>query len=161
MPGVLQVTAAMDKPQLVTVRCRGAWEGKVRTALRVRNFPPFYSDEPEALGGDDTGPNPMEYMMAALNGCVSVMIALVAKEMDFQYEAVELLADGVLDVRGLMGVPGVQPHFTEVRLNVKIKTDEPLERLNELKEKVEARCPAAGLINAAKVPFHSTWEYLA
>lgn len=154
------MTATMDKPQLVTVRCRGTWEPKVRTALRVRRFEPFYSDEPVALGGDDTAPNPMEYMMAALNGCVSVMIAVIAAEMDFKYEAVELLADGVLDVRGLMGVPGVQPHFTEVRLTVKIKTDEPRERLDELKEKVEARCPAAGLINAARVPFHSTWDYL-
>ena len=103
----------------------------------------------------------MEYMMAALNGCVSVMIAVIAAEMDFKYEAVELLADGVLDVRGLKGVPGVQPHFTEVRLTVKIKTEEPRERLDELKEKVEARCPAAGLINAANgrsTPPGSTWR---
>ncbi|HEY8346310.1 MAG TPA: OsmC family protein [Symbiobacteriaceae bacterium] len=154
------MTGNADKPQLVTVRARGTWESKVKTALKVRNFPPFYSDEPQALGGDDTGPNPMEYVMAALNGCVSVMIHMIAQEMNFQYEAAEFLADGVLDVRGLMGVPGVQPHFLEVRQTVRIKTNEPRERLEELKQKVESRCPAACLIKAANVPFHSTWEYM-
>lgn len=143
---------------MMTVRCRGTWEEATRTSMKVRRFDPFISDEPEALGGTDKGPNPMEYMMAAWAGCISVMLHVVAGEMNFKYEGVDLVADGDLDIRGLGGDPNVQPHFQALRLKVRIKTSEPRERAEQLLEQAEKRCPAASLFRAAKVPTETKLE---
>lgn len=143
---------------MMTVRCRGTWEEGARTRLQVRRFEPFYSDEPQPLGGTDQGPNPMEYTLAALNGCISVMIQMVAHEMHFPYTAVDLTADGSIDIRGLMGETAVRPYFLEVNQRVKIATSESQERLAQLKEKVESRCPVATMFRDAGIPVNTHWE---
>lgn len=149
--------AASNQSPVVTVRCRGEWEEGVRTRLQIRRFAPLRSDEPEQLGGTDQGPNPMEYILAALNGCVSVMLHMVARELGFAYEGVELEAEGDIDVRGLQGVPGVRPHFQAVRQRVRVTTSEPPERLALLKETVESRCPVANLLKDAGANLTATW----
>lgn len=151
----MEATAETSK---IVVKSRGVWQAPVRTQLHVRQFEPFYSDEPEELGGRDTGPSPMEYMVAAVNGCVSVMIHLIAEEMGLAYQAAELEIEGDLDVRGLKGAPNVDPHFQAMRLQIRIKTRESRERLEELREQVERRCPGVRLIRAANVPFEISWH---
>ena len=50
-----------------------------RTDLDVRDFR-FVTSEPEKIGGNNEGPTPMEYVLGALNGCLGVVVELVAKE---------------------------------------------------------------------------------
>ncbi len=49
-----------------------SWQGAFRSEARVREFDPIQSDEPEALGGTDTAPNPVEQVLAALGHCLAV-----------------------------------------------------------------------------------------
>lgn len=97
-------------------------------------------------------------MLAGLNGCVSVMIAIIAKEMQFAYTAVTFDTKGTLDVRGLMGVPDVTPNFQTVTLNVSIATQESQERIDELMEKVESRCPVMAMIKGSGVQVDGEWK---
>lgn len=46
-------------------------------------------DEPEELGGTDERPTTMEYILAALAGCTSVMILLIAKELNFSFTGIQ------------------------------------------------------------------------
>src|SRR5262245_22548727 len=48
------------------------WKGAFRSEARVRGFEPVPSDEPAALGGSDTAPNPVEQLLAALGNCLAV-----------------------------------------------------------------------------------------
>lgn len=36
-------------------------------------------DEPVASGGDDSGPTPVEYLLTAIGGCVSITLRMYAK----------------------------------------------------------------------------------
>lgn len=139
------------------VSVKGAWTGGVQTEINVREFDSFLIDEPANLGGSDAGPNPVEFVLAGLNGCVSVMVSMIAKEMDFTYSAVDLDTKGTLDVRGLMGINGITPNFQTVTLNVTITTDESQERVDELKEKVESRCPVMAMIKGSGVAVDGDW----
>ncbi len=142
----------------VTATCGLSWEEGMRSRLQVRDFTPMVADEPAALGGTDKGPNPIEYLMGSLSSCVSVMIGIVGVELGFKHAGVALDAAGDLDVRGLMGDPQAGRHFTGVRLEVRLSTDESAERLAQLQQKVEARCPMVDLFRAAGVPVTSTWS---
>lgn len=152
---------AHSDPVLVTTSAAARWQQGMKTDVKVRQFGSIVMDEPEALGGTDQGPNPMEFVMAALDGCVAVMINLIAGEMNFKFSDMELKADGVLDLRGLMGTADVTRHFEQVTLNVTLRTTEPPERLAELRDKVHGRCPAINLLKDAGVNLTADWVALA
>lgn len=147
----------MSTSQLLKVETNGVWKEGVKTEISIRHFEPFVVDEPKSLGGTDEGPNPVEFVLAGLSSCTSVMIAIIAKELQFSYEAVEFVNEGSLDLQGLMGVEGVSPHFQSVEFDVTIKTEETEARIQQLKEKVEKRCPVMNLLVDAGVPVTSNW----
>jgi len=149
------------EPQLVTTSATGHLTSGMRTDVAIRGFTPITMDEPESLGGTNTGPNPMEFVMGALNGCVAVMIRLIAGEMGFQFDGVEFHADGVLDLRGLLGTAQVTRHFQRVDFSVHVRTSEPPERLAELRAQVHDRCPALNLLKDAGVTVNATWIAVA
>lgn len=146
-----------NSPQIAKVLSTGKWDSGVKTTLRVRDFPPIVMDEPEQLGGTDEGANPMEYVLAALSGCTSVMISLIAQEKNFLFSGVDFENIGYIDLRGLQGVSGVSPHFQKVRFEVVISTEESNERIAELKDEVEKRCPVYNLLKDAGVPLEANW----
>lgn len=142
----------------VTLSVEGKWEEKLKNRIQVRDFPTFFIDEPERLGGLNSGPNPLEYFLGALSSCTSIMTAFVAKEIGATYEELEFKTSGDLDPRGFQGVEGIQTYFDTVAIKIIISTDEPDEVLQELQEKVEQRCPLFNLLVDAGVKVNSEWE---
>ena len=70
-----------------TATCRGGYATDVRIrhhALRV--------DEPEGVGGDDTGPMPTELLCAALASCFALALAHVALKRDLDLPGLEVTA---------------------------------------------------------------------
>lgn len=147
----------MSTAQLMKVETSGQWEHGMKTSIFVRDFSSIIVDEPETLGGTDEGPNPVEYVLAGLSSCTSVMIALIAKEQNFTYKAVQFKNIGTLDLRGLMGVEGVSSHFQTVEFDVIITTDEDDGAIQKLKAAVEKRCPVMNLLLDAGVKVTSNW----
>jgi uncharacterized OsmC-like protein len=143
---------------LVKVTATGKWESGVKTNISVRNFPVFSMDEPAQLGGADAGPMPLEYVVAALNGCNGVMIPLVAKELDFTFSDIDFETTGIVDTRGLLGEEGVRTHFQKIRFQVNIQTEESEERIEQLKKEVERRCPVYNLFVDAGIEVDTKWS---
>jgi len=114
-------------------------------------------DEAPQMGGNNEGPNPLQYMLTALAGCSNVVAHAVAKEMDFDLQDLSIDVSGEFDPRGFMGDPDVRTYFKTVTLNVDVKTTESEERLEELKKQVEARCPVYGTFKAANVTMKGSW----
>lgn len=142
---------------LLEVETNGVWLEGLKTSISIRQFEPFLVDEPTSLGGTDEGANPVEYVLAGLSSCTSIMIALIAKEINFTYTSVEFRNKGLIDLRGLSGVEGVSPHFQSVDFDILLKTDESEERVSLLKEKVEKRCPVMNLFFDAGVKVNANW----
>lgn len=151
------MTPIAARPKHVTIATQGKWTGDVRTAIQIRHFDPVIMDEPVQLGGTDRGPNPMEYLLAALMGCETVLMAIVAKERDFTYEDIEYDLAGTLDLRGLEGVEGVRPYFNKITGTIKVVTNEDPETLMDVAKEVERRCPVYTTLEAADVAFDVDW----
>lgn len=139
----------------------GEWEGGMRTRLQARDFEPLYSDEPPSFGGQDSAPNPMELLLAALNGCLSVMIQVIAREKGVEVRGVRLHAEGDLDLRGAMGDPNVPAYFRNVRERVELVSSASPEEVRALQEEVQRRCPVYTLLKSAGVDVQSEWTVTA
>jgi putative redox protein len=48
------------------------------------------ADEPADFGGSDTGPNPQEYLMAALGACASITTQMYAKRKQWNLQSVHI-----------------------------------------------------------------------
>ncbi len=77
--------------------------------------------------------------------------------MDFDYVSIDFEAEYSIDIRGRMGVRGVRQHFQTVRVEATVVTDESEERLREVVEETEARCPVFNLIKDAGVKLQVRW----
>jgi uncharacterized OsmC-like protein len=117
----------------------------------------FSTDEPVAHGGTGKAPSPLQAVLGALCGCESVTFNRTAAEFGFAYRGIEFEADFSIDVRGRMGMDGVVPHFRSVRFQAIVTTDESEERLRELVEETERRCPVYNLISDAGVKVETLW----
>jgi hypothetical protein len=85
----------------------------------------------------------------------------MAAKMRFEYQDLESLAEGVLDIRGRLGLAVVPVHYRAVRLFIRIRTAEPDERLDRLAGLVARYCPVDSLIRAAVPDYRVTWERMS
>lgn len=155
----MTTTAIETQPQIVTFITVGTYRGNLRTDVTARQFEIGVA-EPEDLGGDDSAPNPMELLLAGLDGCLAVVADVVAAEYEAKITSLSLVTNADLDARGFLGTAEVQPYFQAVRTEVDIEIDLPREKFAEYTETVLRRCPAATLILAANVDFEIAWTQL-
>lgn len=151
---------AADAPQLKTVRAQGRWKGRYRNDLAVRDFT-FVTAEPEKIGGNNEGPTPMEYVAGALNGCLGIVIELVAKERGIAIDALKVESAGIVDQRGLFGTAEVSPHFQSVEIAIALTSAAPSEAVAALQRDVLRRCPVYNLIRDSGARVTVTWTIAA
>ncbi len=131
--------------------------GGMYTEFDFGEYGTFATDEPIAHGGSGEGPSPLQTVLGALCGCESVTFNRTAAEMGFEYEGIHFTAQFTIDIRGRLGVRGVRQHFQTIRVEATVTTSESEERLAEIVEETEARCPVFNLINDAGVNLEVRW----
>ena len=91
------------------------------------------ADEPALLAGKDSAPNPVEFYLHALAGCLTTSLVFHAAVRDIEIASIESQYEGDLDVRGLLGVSeDVTKGYTAVRVKMQVKSDASVEQLTEL-----------------------------
>lgn len=100
-------------------------------------------DEPQEMGGNDEGMNPVELTLSALGGCLSICASMFAESCDVDLNDFSVDLEGDLDLRGFKGADGVDPGFQEVRFTMNIDSDSPKENIEKLVEVIENRCPVS------------------
>lgn len=114
-------------------------------------------DEPETMGGKDTGADPLATLLSSLAGCENVIANFVAKEIGFDMQGMEFDITGIIDSRGLMGDPNVRPYFEKIRINGKVQTSESQERIDQLQKITDERCPVFTTLKAANIEMEVNW----
>lgn len=148
--------AADSSSNKIAFETNAEWKEGLRTDVTARQFL-IPVDEPPELGGADSAPNPMELILAALDGCLAVVIRVVAAEYDTEAKAIHLSTQGSLDVRGFLGTAAVQPYFHSVHTRIELAIDLDDEKFDAFTDAVHKRCPAGTLIEAAGVDFTIDW----
>jgi uncharacterized OsmC-like protein len=129
----------------------------MRTVVDCGEFGHFVTDEPAPHGGTGEGPSPLQMVLGALCGCEAVTFRRVATELGFEYTGIEFEGAFTIDIRGRMGVPGVRPHFQTVRVQATVRSAESEDRLRQVVEETERRCPVYNLLSDAGVNLEMVW----
>ena len=104
-------------------------------------------DEPEALGGTDTGPNPVELVLAALGTCQEITYRAYATALDIPLEDVRVELEGDIDLRGFFAVDDtVRPGYTGIRGTVHLTSSATEEQLATLRQVVNGHCPVLDIL---------------
>ncbi|HOF20633.1 MAG TPA: OsmC family protein [Bacteroidales bacterium] len=125
-----------------------------KTIVKARNFQ-IIVDEPASLGGSNEGPNPVEYVLASLAGCLNVMGHVVAGEMGFELRGVKIDISGDLNPDRLFGKSfDERAGYKNIEVKMTPDCDTDKDTLEKWIETVDERCPVSdNLSNATPIQF--------
>jgi uncharacterized OsmC-like protein len=133
-------------------RVHTAWQGQARSRTQVESFgiggervPRRFSidaDEPAELGGSNQFANPQEYLLTALNACMTVGYVAQCAIRGITLDSLEIETDGEIDLRGFLGLdPAVPPGYEKLNYVVRIKGSGTREQFAEVHQAVMATSP--------------------
>jgi uncharacterized OsmC-like protein len=136
-----------------TFRVNAHSANPTKTIVKARSFQ-MIIDEPTELGGTNEGANPVEYLLAALSGCLNVMCHVVAREMNFTLRSVEIKLSGTLNTDKLFGKETTErAGYREINVEIIPDADADKETLARWIKTIESRCPVSDNI-ANPTPLH-------
>lgn len=107
----------------------------------IRDFQ-FTIDEPNQLLGVNCAPNPAEYMLGGMAGCMAVTFMAGATAMNIEIDQLKIEIDGELDLQGFLGLnTEVNPGFPELKYIFHVKGNGTQQQYEKLMERVTRHSP--------------------
>ena len=127
-------------------RANNAWLGGDRNRTTMKDFTGALGEhrtgvqsfiaengEPEILLGEDRAPNPVEWLLHALIGCMTTTTAYHAAARNITLEAIDSDIEGDLDLRGFLGLSeDVRKGYSALRVRMRVKTQAAPETIKSL-----------------------------
>jgi uncharacterized OsmC-like protein len=147
------IDAVKETPELAkfTFRAKNRWVKAGHNHITIKDFygvkknisheRPFELDAGEhpVLLSEDEGPNPVEYLLTALSGCLTSALVYHAAAKGIEIKGLESRLEGDLDLRGFLGIsPDVKVGYENIRVYFKIDaavSDEKKEELIRMAQK--------------------------
>ena len=135
-----------------TWRVTTTWQGQTRSRADVSGFAiggaevprrfSFDIDEPYELGGSNAFANPQEYLLAALNACMTVGYVAQCALRGITLTQLMIETEGEIDLRGFLGIdPTVPPGYKSLSYTVRLRGDGTPEQFAEIHAAVMATSP--------------------
>ena len=120
----------------------GACEMQTRDGFVLDNA------EHQILLGEDESPNPVEYVLHALAGCITTSLVYHAAARGHKITEVESVIEGDLDLHGFLGMDGkIRSGYTNITVTLKVKGDASEAVLQELAEIAQSRSPVFDIVS--------------
>jgi putative redox protein len=149
--------AQPDATTVATFIADSALGDEYRTSINIREFA-LTADEPPSIGGADTGPTPVELVLAGLGTCQEIVYATYARILGIPLDKVSIHTEGRLDLRGFYGVADVSAGFSDVTFDVEIDSPASADEIARLVETVNAHCPVLDILRQP-IPVTGTYRH--
>jgi len=128
------------------------WESGTKTVVKTKNMTlgnhkivrdfNFTIDEPTQLLGVNCAPNPSEYLLGGLAGCMAVTFMTGATAMNINIGQLRLEIDGEYNYKTFLGLEaGANPGFPELKFIFHVKGNGTQEQYDKLIERVTKHSP--------------------
>jgi uncharacterized OsmC-like protein len=150
-----------EKPDVAKFkfRAKNKWIGGTHNRATVKDFygalqeddsrelMNFNMDEPPVLLGTNQGANPVEYLLAALSGCLTTSLIAHASAKGIEIRGLESRYEGDIDLRGFLGLSDDIPvGYQDIRVYFKIDADVSDEQKEELIQMAQKYSPVFNTI---------------
>ncbi|APC09115.1 OsmC family protein [Neomoorella thermoacetica] len=109
-------------------------------------------DEPPQLGGTDKAMNPVELLLCALGGCMSICAATFAPACHVELKDFRVELEGDLDPDGFLGKNrDVRKGYQQIRYRIHIDSPSPERNIKRLLDMIEERCPVSDTLKGVEV----------
>jgi uncharacterized OsmC-like protein len=157
--GLMATVARRPAAARTRWRVANTWKGRLRSSGRIDAFEiggkearrplAIEVDAPSELGGTDNFASPQEYLLAALNACLTARFTALCALYEVEIYRLEIATEGELDLRGALGVdPSVPCSFDGLTTTVTVRgpaSDEDYRRVFE-----EALATSSSLANLTR-----------
>lgn len=138
---------------------------QMRVEAHFEGQPSLMFDEPEGfdignppdLRGRSRGWTPVHAQLAALAGCTSITIAVVARDQKFRYAGLATKLRSLIDIRGFFFDLHLQPKYQQLNFDLTLATQATTAKIRALATETHRRCPQLGLFRLAKIPLVVNW----
>ena len=128
------------------------WKGGVNTeitthakSLGSKNIAGEFTysiSEPEEVLGNNHSPNPQDYILGGMAGCMMVGFVATATAKGIKLDDVQLTIKGAVDMRGFLELdPNVSVGFEKLQFNFNVKGSGTQEQYDEIVEHVRKVSP--------------------
>src|SRR5262245_39770519 len=127
------------------LRATNRWLGGAKNRTTIKEFTgalaehrdgvqAFIADngEHDILLGYDEAPNPLEWLLHALVGCMTTSMVYHAAARGIAIEAIDSQIEGDLDLRGFFSLADIRKGFEAVRVRMRVKTAADSETIKSL-----------------------------
>ena len=91
------------------------------------------TDQPVFLGGENIAPNPVEYLLHALDSCLTTTLVYHASVQGIRLESVDTSSEGEMNARGFFGISDkVSKGYERIRVDMRVKSDAGADTLRKL-----------------------------
>jgi uncharacterized OsmC-like protein len=117
----------------------------------------FRSDEAVERGGGGQHPSPLRYFLSGVAFCEVGWYAKGSAVLDVPLKSLEIELETLLDMRGEHHVDGVAQHPQHLILTAWVDSPAPIERVLEMVDWADARCPLFSLVARAIPIYERIW----
>ncbi len=129
-----KIEASSYSPSRVVVKTRG---------FQGMELPDIIVEQPPSLQFEDRGADPIAHMLAGLAGSINWIGHLVAQEMGFKIQKLEIEAEGEFNLDSAFGhgSDDARAGLKRIRVSIHIEADADEDRLELWRKAVRFRCP--------------------
>lgn len=110
-----------------------------------------------ALSGQSRGWTPVHAQLAALAGCTSITVRVVARDQAFRLNGLSTKLRSLIDIRGFFFDLHLRPKFEQLNFDLVLDTRESVKKIRALAAETHRRCPQLGLFELARIPLLVGW----
>lgn len=133
--------------QTIKFKAKGKSESKSKTVVTSRGFS-IVIDEPKSVGGTNEAANPVEYVLAALAGCLNVVGHIVATEKGMDLKGIDIEIEGDLELQTYLDTDKESAVYKAIRVKMKPDSTASKEILDAWLIEVEGRCAVSRTLKA-------------
>ena len=147
------ITMVEEQPEagLLTWRGRSIWDGGFGLDVHTREIEQLgevmdrhftlRNDHPPELLGNNTGPTPIETVLAALGGCMTGAFAVQATARGVHIDSLTVDLECTIDLNGFFGLQPIRPGLRDVTLSYRVVSDADEETLQEILDAARSLSP--------------------
>ena len=129
--------------KMKTVSIEAKLGEKFKVEVKAGNHT-LYVDQPQAGGGTDAGPNPIEYLFTSLAGCIATVARIIASQKRLQLRGMNMKIEGAFDQEIILGKSKEnRPGLTGIKVILDIDSDMSKEEKEAFVQEIESRCPVS------------------